>query len=335
MKTHNSTAMVVALFLLGAQFSTFSLAQQRRATRSSATTDRSNEKSVEKGKEASPPLPGLPFRMEVGLSSDPQQVVLAVDAVTAFHCPEAVLQVIFGDKTGLGLAESVEGTPRSDFYIRPTRAGVLTNVFIEMRAATVTLQLRTIEVRGGPRLGTYNGEIFVRLPGYHDELAQSKTIINALQNDLAACGAERENQKQRSARAEAQAISETEEATVKEAIRALADLPQKPTGRQMDTAAVMVVQVSAAIRSRAGRWWAVLEIHNHNKHDALSIGAITAQGYSRVLTSPATIPPHAKVRIPVVVTPTPDAEVAVASSLAAPTLVITFAPAGSVTYALQ
>ncbi|MGH9763833.1 MAG: hypothetical protein ACREDR_18035, partial [Blastocatellia bacterium] len=169
-------AVLILIQLVGVQSINQVAAQQHKTSRTNALVERSRDKL-----NAASASTALPFRIEVGLSSDPQQVVMAIDAVTAFHCPESVLQVVFGNNAGIGLAESVEGTPRSDFYLRPTQSDVQTNIFIEMKSATVTLQLRTIRVPGGPRLGAYNGEIFVRLPGYHDELAQSKTIINALQ----------------------------------------------------------------------------------------------------------------------------------------------------------
>src|SRR6516225_759861 len=176
--------------------------------------------------ETSIPAPaprGLPFQLEVGLGTTPQQVIMAVDAVTFFHCPQPVLQLVFGEKEGLNVAESIESKDephnKNDFYIRPVKSGIVTNLLIEMKDTTVALQLRTVYIRGGPRLGDYNGEIFVRLPGYQDELIKCRTIITTIEHDLAECSGHMEELKRATARAQADALATVEHGAIQEALR--------------------------------------------------------------------------------------------------------------------
>ena len=124
-----------------------------------------SKKAVTRAPTETTPAPaprGLPFQLEVGLGTSRQQVI-TVDAVTFFHCPEPVLQLVFGDKEGLNVAESVESKEelhnRNDFYIRPIKGGIVTNLLIDMEDTTVALQLRTVYIKGGPRCSGHIEEL--------------------------------------------------------------------------------------------------------------------------------------------------------------------------------
>ena len=131
----------------------------------------------------------LPFRIEIGegISSPSTEVILAVKAVTVFHCPEPPLQVLIGDTTGLDLVESIEANDRADFYLRPTRAGIHTNMWIEMPSATVNVGLRTIAVKEGATTGDYHGEVFVRLPGFREKAESVRARVAAMEKELNQC----------------------------------------------------------------------------------------------------------------------------------------------------
>ena len=231
---------------------------------------------------------------------------MAVDAVTFFHCPEPVLQLVFGDKEGLNVAESIESKDephnKNDFYIRPVKPGIVTNLLIEMKDTTVALQLRTVYIKGGPKLGDYNGEIFVRLPGYQDELIKSRTIITTIEHDLAECSGHIEELKRATARAQADALATVEQGAIQEALRIMS-AGSKP-GKRAETKGTRVTQIGRSMRFQSGRWWAILEIENKGKQDQLAVKSISAPGYGKILFASQPVEPRQRVRFAIVIEPT-------------------------------
>ncbi len=247
---------------------------------------------------------GLPFQIEVGLNPRPDQVILAVDAVTAFHCPDTVLQVLFGDKQGIGLAESVEGQSRTDFYLRPTKPGVVTNIFIEMPTSTVTVMIRTVAVKGGPKLGGYHGQVYVRAPGYRDELKAKRERLDSTERDLAACNAEKREMEETIKRDTEQGLARIEAALMSETLGILSGGSGK-AGKRIQTKRVRVAQIGQAARFESGRVWVMLEIENRDKHQPLNL-QLSSDGFQRVLASTSDIAPRARARLAVVLIPPSD-----------------------------
>jgi hypothetical protein len=259
-------------------------------------------------RETPPPGPpishSVPFQIEAGLTAQPTVITLAVDAVTAFHCPEPILKLFFGEKAGIGEAESVRGQNRNTFYLRPTKGGVVTNVVIEMQSSTVTLHLRTVKVNGGPRLGDYNGEVFVRFPGFKDEILQTREALAVIQKDLAACGGEKEQALERAHRERDEAVATAEANLLQESMRIIQNGSAKVL-KHLKTSQALVSQIGRPLHFNTGRWWVLLEVQNRDKKAPLAIRNITAEGYGRVLFSARQVDPKERILLGIAIDPLP------------------------------
>jgi hypothetical protein len=237
----------------------------------------------------------LPFRVELGegISNPRAEVVLAVKAVTVFHCPEPPMQVLIGDTTGLGLVESVEGQDRADFYLRPTKSGVRTNMWIEMPSATVHVGLRTIEVKGGARIGDYNGEVFVRLPGFREKAESARARAAVVEKELAECLIRQEQLKQEGEEGKRRIAAETESLMMDEilAVLATASFGSRRDSKPTRVGPALIWQVGSTARIGTRRLWVVLEIENRDKSRAHRVQELSAGGDYKVRTREGRLPP--------------------------------------------
>ena len=238
---------------------------------------------------------GLPFRVELGegISKPGAVVVLAVMAVTVFHCPEPPMQVLVGDTTGLGLVESVDGHDRTDFYLRPTKAGIRTNMWIEMPSATVHVAIRTVGVKGGAAAGDYHGEVFVRLPGFREKAESTRARVEMTEKELAECLVRQEELKRRIEEERRRTAAETEAFVTDEALSVLASASfvsrrdYKPV--QIGTASIK--QVGSVVRVGTRRFWAVLEVENRDARKTLWVQELSASEGTRVRIRGERLPP--------------------------------------------
>ena len=300
---------LVVNLILTAGFGGRAIAQER----TSAST--AKQTPVARTEVVAAPNKSLPFRIEVGegISSPATEVVLAVKAVTVFHCPEPPMQVLVGDTTGLGLVESIEANDRTDFYLRPTRAGIRTNMWIEMPSATVHVGLRTIAIKEGAATGDYNGEVFVRLPGFREKAESVRARVAAMEKELSHCLSIQEQLKQQNEEEKRRAIAEAEALITDEALAvfAIASFASQKSIKPVKLGIVSVKQVGNAVRIGTRRWWAVLEAENRDKRKTIWVQEISASEGSRVLTKEGRLPridPRQRVRFAVVIDYDPNTQ---------------------------
>lgn len=229
---------------------------------------------------------GLPFRVELGegISRPGAEVVLGVMSVTVFHCPEPPMQVLVGDTTGLGLVESVDGHDRTDFYLRPTKAGIRTNMWIEMPSATVHVALRTVAVKGGAAAGDYHGEVFVRLPGFREKAESMRARVAMTEKELAECLVRQEEMKRRVEEERRRAAAETEALITDEALSVLAtaSFVSRRDFKPVRIGAASVKQVGGVVRIGTRRFWTVLEVENRDARKTLRVQELSASEGTRV-----------------------------------------------------
>ena len=238
---------------------------------------------------------GLPFRVELGegISRPGAEVVLAVMAVTVFHCPEPPMQVLVGDTTGLGLVESVDGQDRTDFYLRPTKAGIRTNMWIEMPSATVHVALRTVAVKGGAAAGDYHGEVFVRLPGFREKAESTRARVEMTEKELAECLARQEELKRQIQEERQRVAAETEATITDEALSVLvsASFVYRRDFKPLRIGAASIKQVGTVVRIGTRRFWTVLEIENRDARKPLWVQELSASEGTRVRVREGRVPP--------------------------------------------
>jgi hypothetical protein len=238
---------------------------------------------------------GLPFRIELGegISQSGAEVVLAVMAVTVFHCPEPPMQVLIGDTTGLGIVESVDGHARSDFYLRPTKAGIRTNMWIEMPSATVHVAIRTVAVKGGAAAGDYHGEVFVRLPGFREKAESTRARVEMTEKELAECLIRQEKLKRQMEEERRRTAAETEAFVTDEALSVLASASfgYRRDSKAVRIGAASVKQVGSLVRIGTRRFWTVLEIENRDKRKTLWVQELSSSEGIRVRIREGRLPP--------------------------------------------
>jgi hypothetical protein len=115
----------------------------------------------------------LPYRVLVGDNVSPDVVVtLATGAVTTLICPEPPVNFLSGHNEELGKRESDDRASNHALYLRPSRAGIFTNVIVEMKSGTASFFVRTIDVPGGAKPGDFHREVVVRPTNYSDQIKE-------------------------------------------------------------------------------------------------------------------------------------------------------------------
>lgn len=271
-------------------------------------TNLSDGKRTGKSTDARPR--NLPYRVEIGegITDPAAELVLAIGRVTVLHCPEPPLQVLIGRPDGLALAESVEGSSSSDFYLRPAREG-RTNLIIEMKSASVHVGLRIVEIEGGARAGDFHGEVFVRLPRYRDECAANKARVPLLERDLSECRERFESLQNDLVRSSQIAIQQAEDRAFTDGLSAFelaaTNGTKKFKGEQIGPLAVK--QITRAARAGSGTWWVIVEIENKDKKQPVFIQAITAENSRLYLSGAPVRALAAKEKLRVAIAIKPDA----------------------------
>ncbi len=231
------------------------------------------------GVEATPSASGnLPYRVEIGDGITPPgfAVTLAEGAFTVVRCPEPGLNLVFGNPVEIEYQESVDGQRQYQLYLKPKRAGIYTNVGIEMPSGLVTFYVRSVAVKGGARIGDFNGEVIIRPSGYRDELAQAKARVNEMEKRVTEAEA-------RSVAAEAAATERVAAAhsdAQREALTAFETMAQSLKSQRPSVTAeqgrVRIAQVGGTAR-RPKALWAMFSVENRDSR-VLTLEDVRAEG---------------------------------------------------------
>lgn len=241
-----------------------------RVRRASATESENNATTQ--------PGANLPYRVEVGDGITPPGfiVTLAVGAFTVVRCPEPGLNLVFGNPADIEYQESVDGQRQYQLYLKPKRAGILMNVGIEMPSGFAAFYVRSVAVRGGARVGDFNGEVVIRPSGYRDELARAAARVAELERRAAEAEA-------RAAAAEAGAterVALTRSDAGREALTAIegvmAALRSRRSPVKAERGRVRIAQVGATARAQR-ILWALFAIENRNSR-SLVLEDVRAEG---------------------------------------------------------
>lgn len=126
----------------------------------------------------------VPYSLEVNEESTKKGLIitLATDRVTIIRCPEEPLQVLFGNSEGIDINETKPG--RTEIYLRPKLAQISTNVVVEMASGPVVLYLKTVEVKGGARVGQFTSEVIIKNSAYKEALIATKEELQKANNNI-------------------------------------------------------------------------------------------------------------------------------------------------------
>ncbi|MDQ3685390.1 MAG: hypothetical protein M3430_07270 [Acidobacteriota bacterium] len=220
----------------------------------------------------------LPYKVEIGDGITPPgfAVTLAEGAFTVVRCSEPGLNLVFGNPLEIEYQESVDGQQQYQLYLKPKRAGIYTNVGIEMPSGLVTFFVRSISVKGGARVGDFNGEVIIRPSGYHDEMAQAKARLTEMEKKLREAEA-------RSVTVEAAAnvrIAAARSDDQREALTALETITQSLKSQRPSFTAeqvrVRIAQVGSMAR-RPKSLWTVFSIENRDRR-VLTLEDVRVEG---------------------------------------------------------
>lgn len=134
----------------------------------------------------------IPYSLEVTEESTKKGLIitLAVDQVTIIHCPEEALQILFGNNEGVDVSETKPG--RTEIYLRPRLAQINTNVVVEMASGPVILYFKTVEIKGGAKVGQFTSEVMIKNSAYKDALIQARAELEKSKQENATLKAETE-----------------------------------------------------------------------------------------------------------------------------------------------
>jgi hypothetical protein len=216
------------------------------------------------------------------------------------------MQVLIGDTTGLGLVESIEGHDRADFYLRPTMAGIRTNMWIEMPSATVHVPIRTVATKDGARATGYNGEVFIRLPGFREKSESLRARATVIEKELGECIAQREELTHQIEEEKHRIAAETEALMRDEMLAVLvgASFTSQNNSKPVRIGSAWVRQMGSTVSLGTRRLWAVLEIENRDKQKTLWVQRLSAPEGYKARTREGRLPsvgPGKRVRVAVMV----------------------------------
>lgn len=126
----------------------------------------------------------IPYSLDVTEESTKKGLIitLAVEQVTIIRCPEEPLQVLFGNNEGIDVSETKPG--RTEIYLRPRVPQINTNVVIEMASGPVMLYLRTIEIKGGAKVGQFTAEVMIKNSAYKEALIKVKDELEVAKKEI-------------------------------------------------------------------------------------------------------------------------------------------------------
>lgn len=126
----------------------------------------------------------IPYSLEVTEESTKKGlvIILAVEQVTIIHCPEEPRQILFGNSEGIDVSETKPG--RTEIYLRPRVAQINTNVVVEMESGPIMLYLRTVEVKGGAKVGQFTSEVVIKNSAYKEALVKAKDELEKSNKEI-------------------------------------------------------------------------------------------------------------------------------------------------------
>lgn len=146
---------------------------------------RSKRKSTKaSASEVSTAINTVPYTIEVTEESTKKGLIitLAVEQVTIIHCPEEPLQILFGNNEGIDVSETKPG--RTEIYLRPRLAQINTNVVVEMASGPIMLYLRTMEIKGGAKVGQFTSEVVIKNSAYKEALVKAKEELEKANKEI-------------------------------------------------------------------------------------------------------------------------------------------------------
>lgn len=206
-------------------------------------------------------------------------VALTVTKSTRFVCPEKPLNLIFGiePRGNFIIDESTEETERNnrfEFYLSPLRAGVQTNLWIEMKSGTVPVRLETVAQANG---NSFVGEVVVRVPGYRDELARLRTRVAALEGELTNTQTTAREQLT-AATAEHRQAEEAAEGRAMRTAFALFTAAAEPVKKMklpaVEGQGLRVAQAARSLRDPFDRWWVLIRMEGLPQKGKHGAGAV-------------------------------------------------------------
>lgn len=146
---------------------------------------KSNRKSTKTAtRETLTAINTIPYSLDVTEESTKKGLIitLAVDQVTIIRCPEEALQILFGNSEGIDVSETKPG--RTEVYLRPRLSAINTNVVIEMASGPVMLYLRTVEIKGGAKIGQFTAEVMIKNSAYKEALIKAKDELEVAKKEI-------------------------------------------------------------------------------------------------------------------------------------------------------
>ena len=127
----------------------------------------------------------VPYSIEVTEESTKKGlvIILAVEQVTIIHCPEEPRQILFGNSEGIDVSETKPG--RTEIYLRPRIPQINTNVVVEMESGPIMLYLRTLEIKGGAKVGQFTSEVVIKNSAYKEALVKAKDLLDKANKEIA------------------------------------------------------------------------------------------------------------------------------------------------------
>lgn len=173
LKTSLLFSMIMMVLFNGVVFNNVVFAQSRNTNKPSKSSN------VETS-----PINAIPYLIEVTEESTKKGLIitLAVEQVTIIRCPEEPLQILFGNNEGIDVSETKPG--RTEIYLRPRVSLINTNVVIEMASGPIMLYLRTVEIKGGAKVGQFTAEVMVKNSAYKEALIKTRDELALAQKEI-------------------------------------------------------------------------------------------------------------------------------------------------------
>ena len=175
-KTRYFSLFIVVLMLTGVIFpaNQMALAQSKSSRKSTKTATRETLTAINT----------IPYSLDITEESTKKGLIitLAVDQVTIIRCPEEALQILFGNSEGIDVSETKPG--RTEVYLRPRVPAINTNVVIEMASGPVMLYLRTVEIKGGAKIGQFTAEVMIKNSAYKEALIKAKDELEVAKKEI-------------------------------------------------------------------------------------------------------------------------------------------------------
>jgi hypothetical protein len=173
LKTTLLFSMIMVILFNGVVFDNAVFAQSRNTNKSSKSSNLETS-----------PINAIPYLIEATEESTKKGLIitLAVEQVTIIRCPEEPLQILFGNNEGIDVSETKPG--RTEIYLRPRVSSINTNVVIEMASGPIMLYLRTVEIKGGAKVGQFTAEVMVKNSAYKEALIKTRDELALAQKEI-------------------------------------------------------------------------------------------------------------------------------------------------------